>query len=93
MHSKMSAAIFRSFGGNTAALYFGISVAISAVILLAVVTLMLLRHEAELRIAITTQNLARSIELMIDGLVDKIDIAGSSLFHVGSLSSSFPATR
>lgn len=64
-----------SFQGNRAALYVGVAATILIVIAGAVVALTHLRHEAETRVATTTQNMARSLEQTIEGMIDTIDVA------------------
>ena len=61
--------------GNRALLYGGVSTLILIVIAATLVTLMQLRHEAEIRVEITTQSLAKSIEQTVSGIIDTIDIA------------------
>jgi|GEM_PF-5423256 len=56
-------------------LCLGIGSAIVAIVAAAVLTLVYLRQAAEARVAATTRNLAGSIVLTIDGIVDAIDLS------------------
>jgi len=55
-------------------LYLGVATAVLAVVAVATVGTVHLRREAESRTAATTQNLAQSLELTIDGIIDTIDV-------------------
>ncbi len=57
------------------ALYVGAIATVLIVVIGAVMALMQLRHEAEKRVAITTQSMALSLEQTIEGMIDTIDVA------------------
>lgn len=61
--------------GHHAILYRWTALAVATVVVVAVATLAHLLGQAEARAVTTTGNMARSIELAIDGLIDSIDIA------------------
>lgn len=61
--------------GSLSVLYGGVTALILIAVIMAAVTLMQLREQARIRAVTTTQNLAKSIEQTIDGLVDTIDVA------------------
>ena len=56
-------------------LYLGTAAVVLAVIAVSVATMAYLRHEAEQRVAETTQTLAKSVAQTIESMVDKIDFA------------------
>jgi diguanylate cyclase (GGDEF)-like protein/PAS domain S-box-containing protein len=62
-------------GRNRIYLFGGVTVLILAVVLIAVIELLYIRHEAETRAATTTANLAKSLALTVDGVIDTIDVA------------------
>jgi diguanylate cyclase (GGDEF)-like protein len=62
-------------GSDRRLLCLGIATAIVAIVATSVVALFYLRHYAEERVAATTRNLAGSIVLSIDGMVDAIDLS------------------
>ena len=74
MQEQNSKFLFSSFQGNRTVLYAGIAVAIFVVVITALLTLLHLRQQAEMRTAVTTQNLSRSVEQTIEGMIDTIDI-------------------
>ena len=61
--------------GDSAILYRWTAVAVALVVVVAVAALAHLMVQAEARAESTTRNMAQSIELAIDGLIDSVDIA------------------
>ena len=72
-------------------LYGGVAALILSVIITAGVTVEQLHRQVELRIAVTTQSLANSIEQTFNGLIDTIDVAllasSNEITHLMSLGS------
>ena len=64
-----------AFSGNRNFLYGGVAILMLIVIIAALASLMQLLQQAEQRAASSTQNLAKSIEQTVTGLIDTIDIA------------------
>ena len=64
-----------AFRGNRVILARGTALAVAVVIALAVAALVHLRDLAEARAVTATRNMAQSIVLTIDGMIDSIDIA------------------
>ncbi len=55
-------------------LYSGVAVAIVVVIAVAMLALLHFRQEAQSQVSVTTQNLAKSVEQTIEGVIDTIDV-------------------
>jgi len=64
-----------SFRNPRSLLHLGVLLAVVLVLVVSLATLRHLRDEAENRAALTTQNLAQSLELTIEGMIDTIDLA------------------
>ena len=60
---------------NRSVLYGGVATAILIVVMTAMVALLQMRQQTEMRTALTTQNLAKLMEQTYDGLTDTIDVA------------------
>lgn len=71
MNSDAAAA----FGAQRRLLRFATVAAILVIVLASILTLYFLRGQAEARTAVTAQNLARSLVLTFEGILDAIDIA------------------
>jgi diguanylate cyclase (GGDEF)-like protein/PAS domain S-box-containing protein len=74
MQAQNSKSLFSSFEGNRTVLYAGIAAAIFVVVITALLALLHLRQQAEMRTVLTTQNLARSVEQTIEGMIATIDM-------------------
>ena len=59
---------------NRSLFLVGVAAAMAVMVISAVLTVLHLRQEAESRAVVTTQNLAQSIELTIEGLIKTIDV-------------------
>jgi diguanylate cyclase (GGDEF)-like protein/PAS domain S-box-containing protein len=64
-----------SFQANRTILFSGMAVAIAMVVVTALATLWHLRQQAEIRTIVTAENIAKSMVLTLDGLIDEVDIA------------------
>jgi len=64
-----------AFGAQRRVLRFATVAAILVIVLASILTLYFLRGQAEARTAVTAQNLARSLVLTFEGILDSIDIA------------------
>lgn len=74
MQEQNSKFLFSSLKGNRSILYVGVAAAIFVVVVTALLALLHLRQQAEMRAAVTTQNLAMSVEQTLDGMIATIDV-------------------
>ena len=77
-HQRGGAGTLASVANRSAVLYGGVGITVFIVVVIAALTLSDMSREVEARSVITTQNLARSITLMFEGLLDTIDVALAS---------------
>jgi len=75
MNETVSPALDASFQRHRKILYAGVSLVILLVIMTMAGALAYLRQAADLRTAIATQNVARTMEVSIEGLIEKMDVA------------------
>ena len=66
---------YPSFRGNQNILLAGVVTAILLVVAMAIAALIHLRHEAEARATLNTRHLVKTLELTVEGLIDKIDLS------------------
>jgi len=63
-----------AFKGNRKLLYIGVAAVILMIVAAALAALFQLRQQVEIRTSVTTQNMARSIEKTIEGMIDIVDV-------------------